>query len=130
MPVAETFREGRINARAHASRVQAEGLAVLTVALEQNREEYSKRLDLLAGQIAEEARRRAEAEAQALTYYRAHTQTQAKSQVRRQPFRVAECAFLEDMPGNAVVLRGEKKETRKLRSQRAGAERVAAAEDI
>ena len=42
-------------------------------------------MDRLAGQIGDEAHRRAQAEAKALAYYQAHTQAQARSQVSSIP---------------------------------------------
>ena len=55
-------------------------LAGLTEAMEAGKQEHAARLDMLAGQIGEEARRRAQAEAKALALYQAHTQAQARAQ--------------------------------------------------
>lgn len=63
---------------------QAPQLSVLAQTMRENQEQYAQRLDSLARQIAEEARQRADAETKALTYYRAHTEAQARSQVRCQ----------------------------------------------
>lgn len=53
----------------------------LTETTQRSQEEYARRLEVLAQQFAEETRRRAEAEAEALAHYRAHTDAQARSQV-------------------------------------------------